>query len=307
MAHGHHIDASEDLAKTFEETGGWLLLPAAGVGVIGLVTAAFLGMSAGWERLAFSYLTAFCYFFSIAAAATIFLMISHVCRAAWLTTVRRLAEYMSAGMWVYGLLFVPLLIVVASESGMVFPWTSQAYVDAHTLVQAKTWWLDVNQFLFRNVLYFAIFALLGRSMLKKSAAMDVEGADAVALAKKLEKNSAWGIPLAALTLTAGAIDWIMTLAPEWYSTIIGVYLFAGGAMGFFAVMSFLAIVLTQSGTLSKAITVEHRHDLGKLAFAFVVFWSYIAFSQYLLIWYADIPEETVWYRVRQMNGWQYVG
>lgn len=98
----------------------------------------------------------------------------------------------------------------------------------------------------------------------------------------------------------------MSLDPHWFSTIYGVYYFAGSVMSFMAVLGILSVGLQKQGLLKEAITVEHLHDIGKLMFGFMCFWAYIAMSQYLLIWYANIPEETVWYKARQEHGWQYV-
>ena len=109
--------------------------------------------------------------------------------------------------------------------------------------------------------------------------------------------------LYALTVTFFAIDALMSLNPHWYSTIFGVYFFSGCVVGFFALLAMLACSVQRAGGLTQSVTVEHYHDVGKLAFGFVVFWAYIAFSQYMLIWYANIPEETVWYRPRQGDTW----
>ena len=104
-------------------------------------------------------------------------------------------------------------------------------------------------------------------------------------------------------MTFAAFDWLMSLAPDWFSTIFGVYFFSGAVVGFLAAVILLAVLLQAGGRLTASVTVEHYHDLGKLLFAFVIFWGYIAFSQYMLIWYANIPEESDWYRVRQRGGW----
>jgi hypothetical protein len=106
-----------------------------------------------------------------------------------------------------------------------------------------------------------------------------------------------------LSTTFAAFDWVMSLDPHWYSTIFGVYFFAGCALSSLATLSLITIQLQSRGLLSRVSTVEHQHDIGKLLFGFVVFWAYIAFSQFLLIWYANIPEETVWYKHRFEGSW----
>jgi hypothetical protein len=120
---------------------------------------------------------------------------------------------------------------------------------------------------------------------------------------RLRKTSAAGILLWALTLSFAAIDWVMSLQPHWYSTIFGVYFFGASILAFFAFTTLVAMGLQRGGMLKNAITTEHYHDLGKFVFGFTVFWAYIAFSQFILIWYANIPEETEFYLVRVHGGW----
>jgi hypothetical protein len=118
--------------------------------------------------------------------------------------------------------------------------------------------------------------------------------------------SAPGLALLMITVTMAAVDWLMSLEPHWYSTIFGVYIFSGGGLAFLAALILVSLALRRSGHLEKEITVEHYHDLGRWMFALVVFWAYIGFSQYLLIWYANLPEETVWYRHRLEGNWSWV-
>jgi hypothetical protein len=107
----------------------------------------------------------------------------------------------------------------------------------------------------------------------------------------------------AVTLTFAAFDFGMSLEPEWFSTMFGVYFFAGSVVGFFALLPLSTFLLQKMGWLSRTVTVEHYHDMGKLVFAFIVFWTYIAFSQYMLIWYGNLPEETFWFLRRQTGEW----
>ena len=108
-----------------------------------------------------------------------------------------------------------------------------------------------------------------------------------------------------LTLTFAAFDWMMSLEPTWYSTIFGVVIFAGSAVGILAFTVIIAISLIQRGVVGKAMNVEHVHDLGKLLFGFMCFWAYTSFSQWMLIWYAGIPEEATWFHKRWEGGWQF--
>jgi len=118
------------------------------------------------------------------------------------------------------------------------------------------------------------------------------------------KASAWGVPVFALTVAFASYDLLMSVDPHWFSTIFGVYVFAGSAWSGAAATVLFALMLQRGGAARYAITTEHYHDLGKWIFAFTVFWAYIAFSQYMLIWYGNIPEETIWYQHRLEHGWQ---
>ena len=109
-----------------------------------------------------------------------------------------------------------------------------------------------------------------------------------------------------VTVTMASVDWLMSLDPHWYSTIFGVYVFSGGALAFVAALTLILLALRRAGVLAAAVTVEHYHDLGKWLFALTVFWAYIAFSQYMLIWYANLPEETIWFKHRLEGNWIWV-
>ena len=138
----------------------------------------------------------------------------------------------------------------------------------------------------------------------RSTAQDRAGSpdEIVSIHKRMEKWSAPSIILYAVTLNFASFDLLMSLAPEWYSTIFGVYTFVGGLVGFLALFSIAVALLQRSGRM-RGVTDEHWHDLGKLVFAFTVFWAYIAFSQYMLMWYANIPEETIWFKPRLQGAW----
>jgi hypothetical protein len=118
--------------------------------------------------------------------------------------------------------------------------------------------------------------------------------------------SAPGLFLAVVVGTLASFDWLMSIEPKWYSTIFGLYILTGGALTFMGIVTLVALAFRRAGILTKTITIEHYHDLGKWLFALTAFYTYIAFSQYLLIWYANLPEETIWYRHRSAGSWLYV-
>src|SRR5258705_10215866 len=134
-----------------------------------------------------------------------------------------------------------------------------------------------------------------------SRGQDVTGDPAVSARLRLLAGP--GISVLALTQTFASVDWIMSLTPHWYSTMFGVYFFAGSFVGFIALLSVVAAAMRGAGLLDTVITAEHLQDVGKFLFAFTIFWTYIAFSQFFLIWYGNLPEETIWYRARMEGSW----
>ncbi len=142
-------------------------------------------------------------------------------------------------------------------------------------------------------------------MLSKSSLVQDKG-HTERLASRFKHISAPGLIIFALTTTFAAFDWLMSLDAHWYSTIFGVYIFSGCVVAFLSFLILVVLALRRNGILVEAITVERLHDLGRLLFAFVVFWAYMAFSQYFLIWYANIPEETIWFLHRWEGSWKAV-
>src|SRR5205823_6206554 len=156
--------------------------------------------------------------------------------------------------------------------------------------------LNVPFFLIRAVVYFAAWSLIAFLYYRGSRGQDATGDPRVS--QRLRRFAGPAIIVLAITQTFASIDWIVSLTPHWYSTMFGVYFFAGAFVGFIALLSIVAVAMRAAGLLEHVITTEHLHDIGKFLFAFSAFWAYIAFSQFFLIWYAILPQETVWYRAR---------
>ena len=179
------------------------------------------------------------------------------------------------------------------------------------LLESKAWYLNVGFFIARIVFAFVVLSLIAWWLFRRSTDQDLTGDPKIT--NKMEKWSPPFMFLFALCLTILAFDLLMALDPAWYSTIFAVYYFAGCVVGSMAFLILLGRFLQANGVLKNAITTEHYHDLGKLMFAFMIFWGYIAFSQYMLIWYGSIPEETAWYYMKASDdpmawtsGWNYV-
>jgi hypothetical protein len=296
--HHHRPQWSED-QTTLADLGPRLFRVAGAVGLLGLAASGLLGAAAGdgLRRLGFSYLVNFAFFLSLSLGALFFVAIQHLTRASWSVVIRRLAEVLAAVMPLLGLLAIPVLLLL----NRLYPWAS-ADAAAEELIAHKRPFLNPSFFALRWLLYFVIWSGLGLFYWRRSLTQD-RSADP-RLTVHMENRSGPALVLFAVTVTLAAFDLLMSLDPVWYSTIFGVYYFAGSVAGFYALLTMLTLWLQRTGRLVKVVTLEHYHDYGKLMFAFVFFWAYIAFSQYLLIWYANIPEETTWFLRRQENGWQ---
>ncbi len=299
MSH-HEIKKPTDI--TIPSTSLFAKLPLLGgvMAVVGL--GATLGAAFGEQRdrAMFSYLWAFELYLGLGLAAMGWLLIDHVVRSSWSPVIRRIAETIAVTLPVFFVLWLPIGTLGLSSS--LYPWVHEH--DA--ILEGKRWFLSTGFFWGRAVAYFVIWGILSWTLYQSSVKQDSLGDDLAArdaLTVKLRKVSSIGILLYALTQSFAAIDWMMSLQPHWYSTIFGVYFFAASIQAFFAVMALMAMGLQKAGALKEAITVEHFHDLGKYTYGFTIFWAYIAFSQFVLIWYANIPEETEFYMVRVEGGW----
>jgi hypothetical protein len=278
--------------------------PALVVGLLALAGAVALGLREGdhWRHFSFSWLVSFAYFLSISLGALIFLPIQFVTRASWSVVVRRLAEIMAMALPFMIVLLLPILL----NLGQVYEWAGEhRHHLTDELAAHKAPFLNPTFFVIRWVIYFAVWTWLAVFFWRTSRRQDATGDRGLTL--RMENRSGPAIVLFALTCSGASMDLLMTLDPAWFSTIFGVYFFAGSFVTFHAVMTLTTMGLQRSGRLRGIVSMEHFHDYGKLMFAFTFFWAYIAFSQYMLYWYGNIPEETVWYLVRQSGTWGRIG
>ena len=269
-------------------------------GIAGLVLSVALVpvVNGGWDRFYASYLVSYLFFLSLSLGALVFVLLQHVTRAGWSVVVRRFAEAVAPNVFLpMAILVLPVLAGLHS----LYPWTDEAAVARDHVLHAKAPWLNETFFYVRTVLYFSVWSVLSIWFHRRSTEQDLSGTGKPT--REMEVASTTGLVLFAFTVTFFAFDFVMSLTPHWYSTIFGVYFFAGCILGCFALLLIVAFAVQREGKLVHAITVEHYHDLGKLMFAFTVFWAYIGFSQYMLMWYANLPEETAWYAARQTGSW----
>ncbi len=286
---------------------GPMLIGGGVVGLVGLGGALGLsmGQGEGWYRsFSASYLVSFCFFISIALGGLFWVTAMHLTRAGWGICIRRLCEILAMMTLPMLVFFLPILIpVVMGWDSSVYSWVNiENITHARDLVEHKAGYLNSGFFTVRAIGYFAIWALLALFFLANSVRQDSSKDPKTTL--KMQSFSAPGMLLFALTVVFASFDWEMSLDPLWFSTMFPVYFFAGGVLGSLCVLTITSVGLQKSGRLTEDLTAEHYHDLGKFTFGVVCFWAYIAFSQYLLIWYANIPEETVWYLHRQEGGWE---
>ena len=288
-----------------DEVRGWSVLTRT-IGVLGLVVAFVLGYAAkdGYADFLFSYLTAYVFFQTITLGCLFFVIVNHLVGTKWNITVRRIAELVAAGMPWMAVLALPILIPIWMGNHSLYEWTHHEAVAADHLLHHKEPFLNIPFFTIRVFLYFAIWIGMSRFYLNNSRAQDQSG-DPM-LTKKMRGLSAPFVIIFALSLTFFAFDFLMSLEAHWFSTIFGVYIFAGATLSSFCVIALLAMFFQEKGRLKDCVTVHHYHDLGKWMFAFVFFWGYIAFSQFMLIWYADLPEEIYWFKERFGGPWAMV-
>ncbi|MFO0597806.1 MAG: hypothetical protein U0228_21070 [Myxococcaceae bacterium] len=274
----------------------------------GILAVAGLGVTLGnafgehKARAMFSYLFAFEAVLAIALGALGWLLIDHTVRSGWAVVIRRFIENIAGTLPVFALLWIPIGLIGFHE---LYPWTHE--VD--DVLEKKRWFLTSGFWYGRAVIYLAIWSGLGWFLYSTSVKQDSLGdkpEERERLVHLIRKVCAGGIFMYGLSLSFGAVDWMMSLSPHWYSTIFGVYYFAASMLAFFAFVTLLSMMAQGSGVLKTAITTEHFHDMGKFVFGYTVFWAYIAFSQFILIWYANLPEETEYYMLRLEGGWDHI-
>ncbi|MFG0256746.1 MAG: quinol:cytochrome C oxidoreductase [Phycisphaerales bacterium JB043] len=285
--------------------GNSLSLGLIGVGGIGLIVAALLGFT-GSKDVAMivlaSYHVGVLFCVGMALGCMGIVMILHQVNAGWSALVRRQVENtMSMLFPVCALLFLPILISTFVAPGKLWHWMDADYVAGDLIYAHKQPFLNVGFFTIRTIAYFVIWGFLAWKLYGYSRIQD-STADKW-LTAKARRMSSYGLLLFAVTTAFAGFDWIMSLDYHWFSTMFGVYFFAGNFGAALAVTILIMLALRRQEDFRSLVTQEHLHDLGKLLFGFCVFWAYIGFSQYFLIWYANIPEETSWFLARRTDTW----
>lgn len=258
----------------------------------------------GWQRFQVSYLVSFLFVTSISVGALFFILIQHLVRAGWSVVVRRIAEFLAASIGWVALLSLPIVIPLLLGNHAIYAWNDPHLIETDQLIRHKQPWLNPAFFAIRTAIYFGIWAFLGRFFLSLSRQQDQTGD--VRLTHRMQAVAPLGTLLFAITANFFAFDFMMSVDPHWFSAIYGIYFFSGAVVSSLAVMILATVWFQKRNVIGPEVNTDHLHDLAKLLFGFNFFWGYIAFSQYLLIWYANIPEETGWLIIRQENGWQWM-
>lgn len=271
---------------------------AGAVGVVLLIASVVWGALIGDEMSRFfhSYLVSYAYFLSFALGALFFVLLHHLVGARWSVVVRRTAEVLTKTFPILFVLSGVFLVPMLMGNDSLYLWTNHDVVAQDHVLHHKAGYLNVPFFVVRIVVYFAVWIGLSRYLFRKSVEQDKSGDPD--LSRQMRKLSAPGMILFAFTCALAGFDLLMSLEPHWFSTMFGVYYFAGAAISIMALLGLISMVLQSSGRITRSVTVEHYHDIGKLLFAFIFFWAYVAFSQFMLIWGANIPEETAYFWTR---------
>jgi hypothetical protein len=278
--------------------------PALIVGVAGVVLCALISLLMQDSTQFFrSYLLAYLFWIGIALGSFAILMVQHMSGGAWGLVIRRLLESATRTFPLLVILFIPIALGIVR----LYPWARPETLneEVRELVHHKELYLNIPFFLARAVFYFLVWIGITHYLNKWSLEQDKTGVRR--LTRKMQVLSGPGLLLYGFTVTFASIDWVMSLSPEWFSTIWGILFMGGQGLSAMAFMIATLVLLSNRKPLSDVIAPSHLHDLGKLMLAFLMLWAYFSFSQFLIIWSGNIPEEATWYVRRLHTGWRWVG
>jgi len=272
---------------------------AALVGGIALLVSV-VGGFANPEHFFRSYLFAYAYWAGIAIGSLAIIMLHHLSGGGWGMMIRRLLEAATRTLPLVAALFLPILPGMKA----LYEWARPEVVVADKILQFKAPYLNVPFFALRTIFYFSAWIALAHFLNRWSRQQDETGDPA--LAGRMETLSGPGLVLFGATVTFASFDWVMSLEPHWFSTIFGLSFMVGQVLTAFPFAIAMTAYLSGRKPMSEAVTADHFHDLGKLTLAFVMLWAYLSFSQFLIIWSGNLPEETPYYLKRLTGGWQFL-
>ena len=271
------------------------------LGIIGLVALALCGVGAVIDPHQFSYswLFAFAFFFTLCAGCFFWTIVHYAVDAEWTVVVRRQLENIAVLFGILAVFFIPIFLL----RHHLYDWMNIAPGTEQNL-DSKRPYLNLTFFVVRAVFFLGFFIIASQLLKRFSVRQDKNGNPQFTI--WLRRVSFISLPLFALCLTFGAYDWLLGLQYRWFSTMFGVYIFAGAAGSSMALLVLVITGLRKAGYLNNVVTIQHYHIMGKWMLAFTIFWAYIGFGQYMLIWYANMPEETRYFLVRNTESWWYL-
>ncbi len=269
-------------------------------GVLGVVLAVAGFFMSGADRFYEAYLVAYTFWMGVVLGAMALLMVQHLSGGVWGIVLRRPFEAAVRTLPVMTVLFLPIVLGMHS----LYEWSHEGIAQTDPVIAAKAAYLNTPFFLIRQVIYFAIWNLMGFLLTTWSAEHDRTGDPA--LIGKMSTLSGAGLVIYFLTVTFAMVDWTMSVNPHWFSTIWGMLYIGGQGLSAFAFGIVVLVMLSQLAPLNRVLTSHHFHDLGKLLFAFLMLWAYLSFSQFIIIWSANLPEEIPHYLNRWENSWKFL-
>jgi hypothetical protein len=261
----------------------------------GLVGVLATGFVAGWERFWVNWIFWFLFFLTIGLGCLFIVALEHVVGARWSVPLRRVPERLSS----LAVLMAPAALLGLLSLRVLYPWTSSEGLN-DPVVAGKTVWLNVPFFVVRVVVCVGLWILAYRIFVRGSARQDHDKDPRFNV--RARRFAPIFMVIFGITITIVGFDWISSLEPAWYSDVFGVYIFAGTFLAGLAVTTLAVLYLMARGRLPE-VAPDHVYNLGGFLFAFTVFWAYIGFAQYLLMWYANMPEEVFWYKERLQGFW----
>jgi hypothetical protein len=279
------MDARGDWIRRIRRLG----VPALVLGAVGAAAGLLLGGTTVFFQ---AYLFAYLFWSSLTFGALAIILLQYLVGSEWGMVIQRPLEAGAKTIWLAALLFLPVL----AGAGLIYPWLNPETVAANPVIEHKTPYLNLPFFALRAALYFLIWAGLARVAMGW-ARQERYWTDPDRR-RNLQRFSALGLILFTLTMTLAAVDWIMSLHPDWYSTIFGFLVISGQALAGMALAIALLPGLVPGSALEGFITPRHIRDLGALLLTLVLFYAYIAFSQYIIIWSGNLPHEVTWYLAR---------
>jgi hypothetical protein len=269
-----------------------------GIALVG-IAGYILGYLVDARHASYVHVVNFLFITSIGIGALFLVALEYIAGAAWSVPLRRVNEFLATLIPVAAIIAIPLFF----HLGDLFRWVNAEAVSRDALLKLKEPYLNVTFFSLRFGVIFGVWTLFFFFFTRNSLKQDID---------KDQRHTKFNIGLAAafipvfsLGVTVVAIDWAMSLEPHWYSTIYGVYYFAGTVLAGVSAATYIIVRLHEQGYFPQ-LRRDHFYSLGTLMFVFVNFWAYIAFSQFLLIWYANLPDETYWFIARWTHGWEYI-